>query len=112
MAKPSDDLPPWAQGPDGPGAFNLGPALEPRDLPQLRPGPAAGPNETQREILAALRQLSQAQAAEAALNARRQSEQQQFNRRLTWAALILAVFVIVVPFVLALVEAALELVAG
>lgn len=112
MAKPSDDLPPWAQGPDGPGAFNLGPALEPRNLSELRPGRGAGPDETQREILAALRQLAEAQAAEAALNARRQAEQQQFNRRMTLASLAPAVAAVVVPFVFALVEAAPELVVG
>jgi hypothetical protein len=64
----------WAQDPGGSSAFNLGPAMEPRELPEFRPAPTAeqaerqiGQGDRQLEILAALQKLPDAQATEAAL---------------------------------------------
>jgi regulator of protease activity HflC (stomatin/prohibitin superfamily) len=55
--------------------------------------------ERQTETLEALRQLGETQAAEAKVNAEREAQQQTFNRRMSWAAVLLAGAAIVVPFV-------------
>jgi len=56
-------------------------------------------SERQAETLEALRQLGQAQATEAKANAKREERQQTFNRRMSWAAVLLAGAAVVVPFV-------------
>jgi hypothetical protein len=62
----------------------------------------------QLQVLAAIQQLWEAQAAEARTNAHRESEQQKFNRRMSWTAIILAGAAVVVPFVILGIEQSLK----
>jgi hypothetical protein len=58
--------------------------------------------------LESLQKLWEAQAAESAANAWREAAQQKFNRRMAWAAVLLAGAAVVVPFVILWLDKALS----
>lgn len=81
---------------------------EPLDIPDYEPVPqptaehAEQQIEQNRELLVligAMKQIAESQAADAKANAVREAEQQKFNQRMTWVAIILAAGALVVPFI-------------
>jgi CHASE3 domain sensor protein len=89
----------------------------PGDMPDFTPVPRPTAEHAERQIeqgdkqlqvLAAIQQLWEAQAEEARTNAHREAEQQKFNRRMSWTAIILASAAIVVPFLILWIEQSLK----
>lgn len=71
-----------------------------------RPSPTAEHAEKQIKqndelvaLIGAMKQIAEAQAADAQANAVREAEQQKFNKRMTWVAFLLAAGALVVPFI-------------
>lgn len=85
------------------------------DLPEIRiPSRPTGEHaerqieqaDKQLEMLTAIQSLWESQAAEASANAHREAEQQKFNRKMTWVAILLAAASMLVPFVILWIEQA------
>lgn len=62
----------------------------------------------QTELLEALKRLSEELGDERRDNAEREAKQQGFNRRMSWAALLLAGAAVIVPFGILLIEQAMR----
>lgn len=75
-------------------------AQEARDAATLSAEHAA----RQTEVLSAMRKLSEELAAERRVSAAREDIQQGFNRRMSWAAILLAGAAVTVPFIVLLIE--------
>lgn len=86
-------------------------AEEARDLAQEARDAAALSAEQavrQTEMLSALRRLSEELATERRVSAAREDIQQGFNRRMSWAAILLAGAAVIVPFIVLLIEQVLS----
>lgn len=62
----------------------------------------------QTEVLSAMRRLSEELAAERRVSAAREDIQQGFNRRMSWAAILLAGAAVIVPLIVLLSEQVLS----